>query len=88
MKKDYSKNNIFNLFGLNLPMFISEFISILISIIICLIFKNMSLFIILNGLIMAFLGLNISGYLFNKYCINKDFNKCKNCKCWNCNRKG
>lgn len=87
MKKDYSKNNIFNLFGLNIPMFISEIICILISIFICLIFKNKSLFVISMGLTMAFLGLDISGHLFDKYCINKDIDKCKNCKCWNCRRK-
>ena len=87
MKKDYSFNNLINRLGLNLPNNIGLFCSYIISFLICLIFNCGSFFILLFGFIHSFIGLSIAGSLLDKNCINKDSYKCKNCKCWNCNRK-
>lgn len=89
MKKDYSKNNIINIFCLCLPNVISYIISILITLFILLLtglIHNKLISMVIFGFVLSFIGLPIGGILLNKYCINKDLNKCKKCKNWNCNR--
>lgn len=87
MKKDYSKNNFINSCGINLPNIIGLYGCYLISIPIYLIFKDKISFLLISSLLESFIGLEIGGFLLNKNCTNKDIDKCKNCKCWNCNRK-
>ena len=92
MKKDYSKNTIINMFGFSLPNFIGYIISFVLSLMISIIFDFKNTFILI-GLFVSFIGLPFSGKLLNKYCTNKDLEKCKYCKnkstCnknWNCTR--
>ena len=85
MKNDYSKNTIINMCGLSLPNIIGYFFSFILSLMISIIFKIKNI-IFLIGLFVSFIGLPFSGKLLNKYCTNKDLEKCKYCKNWNCTR--
>lgn len=86
MKKDYSKRNLINSFGMNLPNNIGLLVSILISIPFILIFNNSMLCMLILGFIHSFIGLPIAGKLLDKYCNNIDIEKCRKCKNWNCTR--
>lgn len=91
MRKDYSKRNLINAFGMNLPnnigFIVSLFLSIIISLIICkLTGNNNGWFCLIFPFISSFVGLEIGGRLLDIHCTNKDINKCKNCKNWNCRR--
>lgn len=87
MKKDYSINNFTNSFGVNLPNIIGFYGCWIFCIPFYFIFDNSFIPFLITGFIESFIGLEIGGYLLDKNCINKDIDKCKNCKCWNCNRK-
>ena len=86
MKKDYSKKNFINSFGLCLPNFIPFLLFYIIPGFIFIIFDIKIPYFILIFLF-SFIGLPLGGYLLNKFCTNKDIEKCKNCQCWNCKRK-
>lgn len=87
MNKDYSKKNIINTFGISLPNLIGLFVSYLITILIVYLFNLKDYILLILGLSESFIGLTIGGVLLNKYCSNKDIEKCKHCKNWNCNCK-
>lgn len=86
MKKDYSKRNLINAFGINLPNNIGLLVSILISIPFVLIFNNSMLGMLILGFIHSFIGLPIAGKLLDKNCTNDDLRWCHGCKNWNCTR--
>lgn len=86
MKKDYSKRNLINAYGINLPHNICNLISILVSIPFLLIFNNLFIGLFILGFVYSFIGLSIAGKMLDKNCTNKDIEKCKNCMNWDCTR--
>lgn len=87
MNKDYSKRNLINRFGLNLPNNIGNIVSLLISLPIFFFTDNIFIILLVMGFINSFIGLEISGSLLDKHCTNEDNEKCKKCCNWNCKRR-